>query len=343
MAAEIRYARTSDGVNIAYFAIGSGPLLINLPAPPFGNVELSWRIDEFREQFESAARLLTFAQYDPRGFGMSDRAAADFSLAAMVRDMEAVVEALGRHRFAISTWDQFAMPALAYAAAHPDHLIAMVLREGVGQGGAIAPQGGLTLDVAHENWDLFVRSLADRTINVMSVSGLGQMHELMRQTATPETYITYVRQSQKWDVFDVLERVTTPALVINDSGVHEDASRALAAALPRGSLLVNRVTRGARSPSEDALREFLAGAFAGEASRREAPATSGDETGDPGLTAREVEILRLVVAGKSGKEVAMELVLSPRTVERHIANIYRKTDTHGRAQLAAYALRQKLA
>jgi pimeloyl-ACP methyl ester carboxylesterase len=70
---EIRYARTSDGVNIAYFAVGSGPLLINLPAPPFGNVGLSWRIDEFREQFEAAALLVTFAQYDPRGFGMSDR------------------------------------------------------------------------------------------------------------------------------------------------------------------------------------------------------------------------------------------------------------------------------
>ena len=38
-------------------------------------------------------------------------------------------------------------------------------------------------------------------------------------------------------------------------------------------------------------------------------------------------------------EIAAELVLSPRTVERHIANIYSKTDTHSRAQLAAFAVR----
>ncbi len=60
------------------------------------------------------------------------------------------------------------------------------------------------------------------------------------------------------------------------------------------------------------------------------------------LTPRETEVLRLVVAGKSGREIAAELVLSPRTVERHVANIYRKTNTHGRAQLAGFALRHNL-
>jgi pimeloyl-ACP methyl ester carboxylesterase/DNA-binding CsgD family transcriptional regulator len=341
MAAEIRYARTSDGVNIAYFAVGSGPLLINLPAPPFGNVELSWRIDEFREQFEAAARFLTFAQYDPRGFGMSDRDVSEFSLQAMVRDIEAVVDALGHDRLAIATWDQCAMPVLAYAAVHPERVIALVLREGFGRGAAGA-DGALGLDLARDHWDLFVRSMADRTINLVSVSGLAQMHDLMRRTATPETFIRYARSWLKWDVFDVLDRVTVPVLVINDSGTHEDASRALAAALPRGSLVVNRISRGVRSPSEDAFREFLASAFAGEAPNAVDAAVDVGETADPGLTPREVEILRLVVDGKSGKEIAMALVLSPRTVERLIATIYRQTDTHGRAPLAGCALRQKL-
>ena len=59
-----------------------------------------------------------------------------------------------------------------------------------------------------------------------------------------------------------------------------------------------------------------------------------------GLTEREVDVLRLVAAGKSSREIAEELVLSVRTVERHIANIYLKTDTHGRAQITTYALRQ---
>jgi DNA-binding CsgD family transcriptional regulator/tetratricopeptide (TPR) repeat protein len=57
-----------------------------------------------------------------------------------------------------------------------------------------------------------------------------------------------------------------------------------------------------------------------------------------GLSEREIEVLRLVASGASNKRIGEELVLSVRTVERHIANIYLKTNTHGRAQATAYAL-----
>ena len=60
------------------------------------------------------------------------------------------------------------------------------------------------------------------------------------------------------------------------------------------------------------------------------------------LTGREVEVLQLTASGKSSREIGEELVLSVRTVERHIANIYLKTDTHGRAKVTAYALHQGL-
>jgi DNA-binding NarL/FixJ family response regulator len=59
------------------------------------------------------------------------------------------------------------------------------------------------------------------------------------------------------------------------------------------------------------------------------------------LTEREVEVLRLIAAGKSNQEIASELVLSLRTVERHISNIYQKigaTGKVGRASAATYAL-----
>ena len=50
-----------------------------------------------------------------------------------------------------------------------------------------------------------------------------------------------------------------------------------------------------------------------------------------GLTEREVEVLRLIAAGKSNQEIASQLVLSLRTVERHISNIYQKIGAHGKA------------
>ena len=61
-----------------------------------------------------------------------------------------------------------------------------------------------------------------------------------------------------------------------------------------------------------------------------------------GLTEREVEVLRLIADGKSNREVATELVLSIRTVERHIFNIYAKINAHGRAAATAYAIRRQL-
>ena len=61
-----------------------------------------------------------------------------------------------------------------------------------------------------------------------------------------------------------------------------------------------------------------------------------------GLTRREVEVLRLVASGKSNAEIASELVLSIRTVERHISNIYGKTRSGGRADATAFAFTKGL-
>jgi DNA-binding NarL/FixJ family response regulator len=60
------------------------------------------------------------------------------------------------------------------------------------------------------------------------------------------------------------------------------------------------------------------------------------------LTQRELEVLRAVAAGRSNKEIARELFLSVHTVERHVANVYRKIGAHNRAEAAAYATRLEL-
>jgi len=62
-----------------------------------------------------------------------------------------------------------------------------------------------------------------------------------------------------------------------------------------------------------------------------------------GLTPREREVLRLVAAGHSNREIADHLVVSERTVEHHIANIYRKIDARGRVDATSYALRHGMA
>ena len=53
-------------------------------------------------------------------------------------------------------------------------------------------------------------------------------------------------------------------------------------------------------------------------------------------------MLRLVAAGRSNQEIGEELVLSVRTVERHITNLYAKLGVRGRAEATAYAFRHGL-
>ncbi len=60
------------------------------------------------------------------------------------------------------------------------------------------------------------------------------------------------------------------------------------------------------------------------------------------LTKRELDVLRLVAEGQTDREVAEALVISPRTVNRHLSNIFVKLDVPGRAAAVAYAIRQGL-
>jgi DNA-binding CsgD family transcriptional regulator len=62
-----------------------------------------------------------------------------------------------------------------------------------------------------------------------------------------------------------------------------------------------------------------------------------------GLTQREVEVLRLVAAGKSNPEIGAELFISPRTVTTHVSNILNKINAANRAEATGYAVREGLA
>jgi predicted ATPase/DNA-binding NarL/FixJ family response regulator len=62
-----------------------------------------------------------------------------------------------------------------------------------------------------------------------------------------------------------------------------------------------------------------------------------------GLTARQAEVLRLLAAGMSNKQIAAQLYLSPATVERHLATVYRRLGLGGRVEATRYALAHGLA
>ena len=61
-----------------------------------------------------------------------------------------------------------------------------------------------------------------------------------------------------------------------------------------------------------------------------------------GLTPRELQVLRLLAAGRTNKAIAAELVLSERTVDRHVSNIFTKLGVSSRTAATAYAYKQQL-
>ena len=73
-----------------------------------------------------------------------------------------------------------------------------------------------------------------------------------------------------------------------------------------------------------------------------AGACPGAPTAPGHLSTREREVLRLLAAGQSNRRIAQALFLSPRTVQRHVANVYLKLGAHCRAEAAAYAIRHGL-
>ena len=70
------------------------------------------------------------------------------------------------------------------------------------------------------------------------------------------------------------------------------------------------------------------------------------EAGSPapqgGLTPRELQVLRLIATGETNKAIAAGLVLSERTVDRHVSNIFTKLRVSSRAAATAYAYEHDL-
>ncbi|HEY7134445.1 MAG TPA: LuxR C-terminal-related transcriptional regulator [Acidimicrobiia bacterium] len=77
--------------------------------------------------------------------------------------------------------------------------------------------------------------------------------------------------------------------------------------------------------------------------RLDALATTADRTGRAGLTGREIEVLELIAAGRTNRQIAEALVISEKTVARHVSNIFVKLDVSTRAAATAYAFKHHLA
>ena len=122
---DIRFARSADGVGIAYAVHGSGPPLL-IDACWLSHLQFDWQSPVWRHYLVELGRIATVIRYDERGHGLSDRGVTDHSLEARVADLEAVADDAGFERFALLAMAQGGPVAIEYAARHPERLTRLV-------------------------------------------------------------------------------------------------------------------------------------------------------------------------------------------------------------------------
>jgi DNA-binding NarL/FixJ family response regulator len=161
--------------------------------------------------------------------------------------------------------------------------------------------------------------------------------ELQRVTTEPETAVLIRNARNDDDVTHAAKLVSTPTLVLHardDALAPYSEGRLLATLIP-GARFVPLDSRNhvllARDPAWTAFRRELDDFL--DAGEPAAPA------GLPELSDRELAVLELVADGLSNEEIAAPLVISVRTVERHLSNVYAKLRLSGKAARAAAAAR----
>jgi pimeloyl-ACP methyl ester carboxylesterase/DNA-binding CsgD family transcriptional regulator len=349
---DLAFATTTDGVRIAWTSIGRGPTLIHLPGVPFSNVEGEWQVPVLRRAYTELGEQLRLIQYDGRGTGRSQRVVTDLSHEAFVRDLDAVIEAAGVEHVVLLGFYHSASQAITWAARHPERVRGLILFGATARGAdAMAGTGTQALlSLIERDWDTFIESIAHAWLG-WPVGEEGKLAaDWFRTSTTPAVARATLQGASETDVTADAGRVQCPVLVLHRMDatvIRFELSAELARTLPGGrletipgssatlffattELVVDRVVSFVRDP--------LAQPSTAGGGVRARPAR-----GSGGLSPRETEVLRLLAGGESNGQIASALGISINTVERHVANLYRKIDARGRAEATGWAIRNGVA
>ena len=312
------------------------------PAWWVSHLEMDWADPVFRNFWESVADGHTLVRYDRLGVGMSDRDVRDedLTLDADVALLTAVLDELELHRVALVGGSSGGCAATALAARLPERVERLLLYGAYADGSLIAPAEvrAAILATVRSHWGLGSRLLADIFLGDSDSVELERVARYQRDAASPEAAAVLLEAVYANDVHAELDRVQAPTLVVHrrgDRAIPYQLGRELAAAIPGASLIP--LDGSAHFPwagDSSSVARALRSAVAPEPAIRIPSQPSGVE-----LSGREREVLALMARGLSDQEMAEQLVLSPHTVHRHVANIRHKLGRGNRAAAVAEAAR----
>lgn len=331
MSGGVSFLHSRVGAQIAYTTQGTGPPLIIVP-PWITHLDAVTAMSGYRQFNDAVAAQHTVVHYDRWGTGLSDRDRHDFSLKGEVQVLTDVADHLGLRRFALMGPSRGGPVAVAFAhraARRVSHLILY----GTGGGPLHDAQTWPPLrDLMLANWPAATKAIAALATPGCNGRDVEAFAALMRAAATPEMTIALRDASNQHDVSDLLGELRTPTLVMcrwGDPFVSAETARRLARSIKGARLEMldgeaHLYTVGDVAAIADRINAFTAGARGGARSAQ--------------LTPREEEVLRLVADGCTNLAIAERLVLSVRTVERHLLNIYSKLGVRGRTEAMAHWL-----
>lgn len=266
----VRFCTTSDGVRIAYATVGNGPPLVRA-AHWLGHLEFERHSPVWRHWTAEFSREHTFIRYDERGSGLSDWDVAEMSHEGFVRDLEAVVDALGLERFPLIGSSKGGPTAIAYAARHPERVSHLILLGTFAQGwrargdSAEIARREAEITLAREGWTqdnpAYRRIFATRFMPDAGPEQFQWFDELQRVTSTAENAVRLQRAIGGTDVVDLLPLVWVPTLVMhlrNDSSVPFEQGRLIASRIPGARFVALEGRNHIILPHEPAWQRFVA-------------------------------------------------------------------------------------
>jgi class 3 adenylate cyclase len=222
MEPRVQYTATSDGVSIAYATLGDGPPVV-FSTRSWGDIHTYTTFEQFRPYFRAlASRGWRAILYDGRGTGSSQRDATDFDLRARIRDLEAVIEAIGSDRFALCGNHTGGATAIVYAAEHPERVSRLILTNTFAGGGDYqqsTPALRVALDllnVAEDEWEFYTLALANAVTAFSDIETSGRLAATIRAGVSRRAWLADREALMQTDVTATLGAIAMPTLVVHD-------------------------------------------------------------------------------------------------------------------------------